>query len=125
MKYLLDTHAMIWFVEDSPKLPKSIYSSIINGENFVSAVSLWEVAIKMNINKFTFDGGFSPFFEIVKKSGFEILPIKPEHLKGLMKLPLIHRDPFDRLIISTAVSENILLLTNDDNIQKYDVKWAW
>ena len=98
---------------------------IANNECYVSVASLWEVAIKMNIGKYSFDGGFSAFRELVKNNGFTVLQIEDEHMERLFALPLIHRDPFDRLIITTALAEDLTIITIDENIQKYDVNWIW
>ncbi|MCL2087988.1 MAG: type II toxin-antitoxin system VapC family toxin [Oscillospiraceae bacterium] len=124
MKNLLDTHAVLWFL-NGEKMPENIKEMITDGENYISVVSLWEVAIKMNIGKYTFNGGFSKFRELVRNNGFKLLPIKDEYMEQLFRLPLIHRDPFDRLIIATAIDEKLTLITADENIQKYDVKWEW
>ena len=124
MKNLLDTHAVLWFL-NGEKLSAKIKDLIMNGENYTSVVSLWEVAIKMNIGKYSFNGGFSAFRELVKNNGFKVLPIKDEYMERLFELPFIHRDPFDRLIIATAIVEEMTLITADENIQKYDVSWVW
>ena len=124
MKNILDTHAALWFL-NGEKLTEKTKELITTGENYISVVSLWEVAIKMNIGKYSFNGGFSAFKELVKNNGFNILPIKDEYMEELFLLPLIHRDPFDRLIIATSIIEDMTLITADENIQKYDVNWIW
>jgi len=124
MKNLLDTHIMLWFL-NGEKLSAKTESRITNGENYVSVVSLWEVAIKMSIGRYRFSGGFSAFRTLVTNNAFNILPIKDEYMAELFELPLIHRDPFDRLITATAKVENMLLITADENIQKYDINWMW
>ena len=124
MKNILDTHAALWFL-NGEKLTTKAKELILNGKNYVSVVSLWEVAIKMNIGKYSFDGGFSAFRELVDDNGFHVLPIKDEYMKQLFALPLIHRDPFDRLIIATALVDDLTIITIDENIQKYDVPWIW
>jgi len=124
MKNILDTHAIIWFL-NGEKLTAKTKELIVNGENYVSVVSLWEVAIKMNIGKYSYDGGFSAFKELVKNNGFIVLPLEDEYMEKLFELPLIHRDPFDRLIIATALAEELTIITIDENIQKYDVSWIW
>ena len=124
MKSILDTHVILWFL-NGEGLSERIKDLIVSSENFISVVSLWEVAIKMNIGKYSFDGGFVAFRELVNNNGFRILQIKDEYLERLFTLPLIHRDPFDRLIIATTLSENLMLVTADENIQKYDVSWIW
>ena len=124
MKNLLDTHTLLWFL-NGEKLSDDIKSLILDGENYVSIVTLWEVAIKMNIGKYSFDGGFAAFCELVYQNGFEVLHIRDEYMQQLFDLPLIHRDPFDRLIIATAICEDATILTADENIQKYAVLWLW
>ena len=124
MKNMLDTHVVLWFL-NGERLNEKTKELIINGENYISVVSLWEVAIKMNIGKYDFNGGFSAFRELVKNNGFNILPIKDEYMERLFTLPLIHRDPFDRLIISSAIEEDLTIITTDENIQKYDVSCIW
>jgi len=128
MKYLLDTHVVIWHFEGSEKLSDKIKNDILfNSKNhlFVSVASLWEVAIKMNIGKYNFDGGFPAFNKLVKSNEFEVLQIKDEYMERLFTLPLIHRDPFDRLIMATALAEDFTIITIDENIQKYEVSWIW
>jgi PIN domain nuclease of toxin-antitoxin system len=79
----------------------------------------------MNIGKYNFDGGFTAFVKLVKTNGFKILPISDTHIERIFSLPLIHRDPFDRLIIATAITEDLTIITTDENIQKYDVRQLW
>ena len=124
MKNILDTHVALWFL-NGERLPEEIKELITEGENYISVVSLWEIAIKMNIGKYSFNGGFSRFRELVRNNGFDVLPIKDEYMEQLFILPFIHKDPFDRLIIATAMVEKIAIITADENIQKYDVQWIW
>jgi PIN domain nuclease of toxin-antitoxin system len=124
MRNLLDTHVVLWFL-NGERLSERIKGLIAGGENYVSVASLWEVAIKMNIGKYEFDGGFSAFRELVSKNGFIILPIKDEYMEKLFELPFIHRDPFDRLIVATSAIEGMPLISADENIQKYDIAWIW
>ena len=123
MKILLDTHIVLWFL-NGERLSQNAKSMIAVNENCISVASLWEVAIKMNIGKYRCDGGFSAFLRHVHRNGFVVLPIKDEYMTQLFNLPLHHRDPFDRIIIATAVRENMTLLTADENIQQYDISWA-
>ena len=124
MRNLLDTHTVLWFL-NGEKMSEKVKKMIICGENYISVVLLWEVVIKMNIGKYTFNGGFSKFRELVRNNGFSVLPIKDDYLEQLLTLPLIHKDPFDRLLISTALTENLTIITIDENIHKYEVKWEW
>ena len=127
MRYLLDTHVVIWFFDDVDRLAKGVYDKILDptSECFVSIASAWEIAIKMGTGKLRFDGGVSEFFNAISDNGFEILPVTREYLETLESLPLLHRDPFDRLLISTALTEELTIITADDNIQRYEVAWIW
>ena len=127
MKYLLDTHAAIWYFEDSQKLSKKIIELIDNPENsiFICAVSIWETAIKMNLGKLKMRFSLGELLAAVKASDFDILQIEDTYLKLLFELPPIHKDPFDRLIVSSAIAEDLTIITADENIQKYNVQWIW
>ena len=127
MKYLLDSHAVIWYFEDSQKLPQKTVELIDNSEIgvYISSASLWEIAIKMGLGKLDIKFSFDELLVAVEASDFDILQIENEYLKHLSDLPQIHKDPFDRLLIATALAENLTLITTDENIQQYNVKWTW
>jgi len=127
MNYLLDTHAIIWMVEDSPNLPLMIKELIRNPENKVAicSISIWEIAIKMNIGKLTLSLEFDELVNVLRSSDFDFLQVEDEYLLGLAKLPPSHKDPFDRLITSTVLAEKMHLPRYDENIQKYDIPWVW
>jgi PIN domain nuclease of toxin-antitoxin system len=127
MKYLLDTHAILWYFEDSKELPTKIYDIIDNpeAEIYVSSVSLWEIAIKISISKLELSMALDELLDIIKIRDFNVIHIENEYLTTLSKLPFIHKDPFDRLIVSSAITEKLTIITVDDNIQKYDVSWIW
>jgi PIN domain nuclease of toxin-antitoxin system len=127
MRYLLDTHVLLWYFEDSPKLPESVAAIIecVDTQKAVSAASLWEFTIKSALNKLRFEGGLAVLWGMIAGNGFTILPIQEPHLSHLMRLPFFHRDPFDRLLIATAVAEGMTLLSADENILKYDVQCTW
>ena len=127
MKYLLDTHALIWYFEDSPDMSIKIANIIDDSTcpKFISVTSLWEIAIKSNIGKLNMQLSFNELLDVIESSELSILPVENSHLKGLSKLPFIHKDPFDRLLISTVFVEKMTLITIDENIQKYDVPWVW
>jgi PIN domain nuclease of toxin-antitoxin system len=100
---------------------------IANRENSASicSISLWEAAIKANLGKLKTNLTFEEFLGKIKNGDFEILHIKEEYLRRLLTLPYIHKDPFDRLLIATALVENLTIITADANIRKYDVPWVW
>lgn len=125
MKLLLDTHALIWYLEGSLQLPKTARVMIDNAENevLISAVSLWEMSIKISLGKLKRPLNLSTL-ELAKHLevlGFLILPILPTHLDILSSLPFHHKDPFDRLLIAQAIAENIPVLSRDAVFQDYPV----
>ena len=127
MRYLLDTHALLWYFADSESLTEKAAEVIEhNGSlKYVSTASLWEFTIKQNLGKLQFEGGISALYSMIQENHFQILDIQESYLVVLSEMPLIHRDPFDRLIIATAISEGMTILTADSNIHKYEVRWIW
>jgi PIN domain nuclease of toxin-antitoxin system len=127
MKYLLDTHTVIWHFDDSVKLSQKAIEITDNPESrlYICSVSLWEIAIKINLGKLNLNFTFDKLLTAVKESDVDILQIEDEHLRKLPELPYIHKDPFDRLIMATALAEDLTIVTIDENIQKYDIPWIW
>ncbi|MCL2765503.1 MAG: type II toxin-antitoxin system VapC family toxin [Treponema sp.] len=126
-RYLLDTHSAIWFFNGDNSLSETAKKIIFNTSNikYVSIVSAWEIAIKVSLGKLEFSGKVAGFIYDIERNGFILAPIKPTHLSTLENLPMIHRDPFDRLLIATAIAENMTLITVDENIVKYEVSQIW
>jgi len=127
MDILLDTHATIWFFEGDKRLSKTAIDVIYNLENviYVSIASVWELAIKLSTGKLEFDGGIESFIETIHKNEFVLLDISSNHIKAVVDLPFIHRDPFDRILIAQASVERMAILTVDENISKYDIDTRW
>lgn len=127
MKYLLDTHTFLWAITDSPELPDKVIEILENPENqlFLSIASLWEIAIKLNIGKLRLTFSFDEIPEKLVEADVRVVNINFEHLSIVEKLPLLHRDPFDRLIVAQAVFENYILLTKDSALQSYSAQTFW
>ena len=127
MNILLDTHALIWFLNGDSQLSDKAKTEIENIDNdkIISIASIWEIAIKISLNKFRFDKGFKKLFELIEENGFEILPISFEHTLIVSNLEFIHRDPFDRILVSQCKSDNLVIITKDKNIKKYNIKTIW
>ena len=128
MKYLLDTHTFLWYFEDSDKLSETAVEIIEDAtmSKYVSIASLWEFSIKYSNGSLQFDGGLSHLWNMLSQNKFIILPIAQAHLSNVISnLPFIHKDPFDRLIIATALAEEMVIVTKDENVQKYNVDWTW
>jgi PIN domain nuclease of toxin-antitoxin system len=120
MKLLLDTHVLFWALFESNKLNLKTQEALNNKNNliFVSIVSLWELQIKQSIGKIVLPDNF---FNLISKTKHEVLSIKVTHIEQLKNLPLIHRDPFDRMLIAQAIAEELDLMTCDEEIIKYPV----
>ena len=121
MKLLLDTHLVIWWEANHPRLPGSVREMVQNEAEtvFVSRVSLWEIAIKISNGRLKMDA--AKFVRNVEMCGFEWLGIKNEHLLSVVTLPTFddHRDPFDRLLVAQSQTEPLLLLTADSALARY------
>jgi PIN domain nuclease of toxin-antitoxin system len=122
MNLLLDTHAMLWWYENPKLLSEEARKAIENGDNdvFISAVVFWEISIKSMTGKLVvpdtiYERALTDFFE---------LPISSNHARMITNLEPIHTDPFDRLLLSQAKSENLVLVTRDSLVLKYsDIKF--
>ncbi|MDR2733036.1 MAG: type II toxin-antitoxin system VapC family toxin [Spirochaetota bacterium] len=127
MRILLDTHAILWLALDSHELPMTVRNVICNPENesFVSIVSAWEISIKISIGKLQLEGGVPEFFSIASANGFKLLPILQEHLMQVESLPFFHRDPFDRMLVAAAISENMHVISRDSQFGLYGVPCIW
>ena len=128
MKYLLDTHAFLWFVSDDNNLsPKA--KSIIkdhNNEIYFSAASAWEISIKIRLGRLTMEENLEPFIVAqLAENNFQTLSITILHSIYTSKLPEIHKDPFDRMIIAQSKAENMSLISKDKNIKKYKTPVVW
>ena len=127
MAFLLDTHTFLWFVAGDKQLPLTVRDKIkdIKQPCFLSVASLWEITIKFQIGKLTLNISLEDLFNYIDRNQIEIIPINIEHLLTLSELPRHHGDPFDRLIISQAIAENLTLITRDSALKKYKVKQQW
>jgi PIN domain nuclease of toxin-antitoxin system len=121
MKFLFDTHVAIWTLFNDPRLSQAAREIVSNpGNEFVFSVcNIWEIAIKRGLNAPDFRHNPREIRQFLLRHGCEELPIHSRHVVEVDSLPLIHKDPFDRLLIAQAVVEGITLLTADDKIAKY------
>lgn len=128
MKLLIDTHIALWLFNDHENISQTARSCLRDEENelYISIASAWEVAIKHSLGKLPeFKGGVKRFFYAIYNTPIEIVGVLPEYIKKVEELPYIHRDPFDRLIIATALCEGMTIVTADENVYKYDAKCIW
>ena len=121
MKLLLDTHVLLWAVASSRRLSRAARRLIEVPENevFYSAANLWEIAIKSGLGRSDFRIDVEAFHAALPESGLAELPIRAAHAVAIQKLPDIHRDPFDRMLIAQALTEPLVLVTNDALLAKY------
>lgn len=122
MKYLLDTHILLWAVEDNPKLSQKARQIINNTDNelLFSVVSIWEIAIKVGRGKPDFTFNPTILRRILLDAGYLEMPVLGHHAPFVQDLPNIHKDPFDRLLIATAKLEGLILITADSYVAEYD-----
>jgi PIN domain nuclease of toxin-antitoxin system len=123
MNLLVDTHIILWFLEDSNKLPDKFKSAIADENNtcFVSMASLWEIGIKYSIGRLDLHVKLEELFKIIEESGFQVLPISPDHILVNVTLDFIHQDPFDRIIIAQSIAEKLTIISKDRYFEKYPV----
>ncbi len=121
MKYLIDTHIFLWFVENSVKLRQNVKSIIEdkNSEIFISIASIWEISIKTSSGKLQIKGTFDSIKDDLTDNSIEILLIDFAHTVENNKLPFHHRDPFDRIIIAQAIVENLDFISADAVFDEY------
>ena len=118
MKILLDTHVYLWWVADSRSLTKAARKKIAGADAvFVSAASIWEAIIKIGIGKLAADP--AALVRGIGESGFEPLPVTPEHALALTRLRDHHKDPFDRILLAQAITEPLYFLTADRSLSVY------
>ena len=125
MRLLLDTHALLWSLVKPEKLPPAVRHAIQSAENeaYASVASAWEISIKVAIGKLDFD------VQVLERglaaSGIQALGITLQHTARIARLPLHHRDPFDRMLVAQALTESLTIVTRDRDLAKYGVKLLW
>lgn len=120
MNYLLDTHIVIWWLTTPRELSKPARTILEDKHNqiYVSTASFWEMAIKQSLGRITVPRSM---LTILMSEGFKFLPILPEEALGVVDLPLLHGDPFDRMLIIQAKTHDLILITRDKEILEYPV----
>lgn len=131
MRYLIDTYVFLWFVGNAKELSKTAKNTIEDGSNeiFISIASLWEISIKTALGKLTINGSYESVIDDVTDNSIQILPVNFAHTVEQNRLPFHHRDPFDRIIVSQAIVENIDFIRADavfdDYLKGLPVKRIW
>ena len=127
-RILLDTNVLIWALNDDRALTRRMRSvlSSTTASVHLSVVSAWEIAIKYQSGKLSFDVPVEDVLSrILDGASWPVLPVLPAHIPELLALPMHHRDPFDRLLIAQACAEGMSLATSDQQFRKYRVPLAW
>jgi PIN domain nuclease of toxin-antitoxin system len=128
MNLLLDTHTFLWFIAGDSSLSKAARSAIedLNNNLYLSVASVWEIAIKVSIDKLELSEPFETFIpEQLAENGIELLDISVEHAAQIVSMPFHHRDPFDRLIAAQANVEKMTLLSVDGVFDSYGINRLW
>ncbi len=128
MRLLLDTHALLWLLDGDAALSPAAHTAISDAQNekLLSVSSLWEITIKTGLGKLALKQTLPEFLGLVEQTrAVQPLAIRPPHLLRLATLPHHHRDPFDRLIIAQALSENCTLVSRDGQLDAYGVSRLW
>ena len=123
MRLLLDTHLLLWAAASSARLPREARELLQDDTNdvYYSAASIWEIAIKSSLRRKDFRIDLTQLLGVLPEMGLIELPVTAAHATRVTELPLIHRDPFDRLLIAQSVAEPLTLLTNDALLDRYRV----
>ena len=129
MSYIMDTHVFLWTMVEPEKLSR-LAARIIESDQdelFLSSVVVWEIVIKREIGKIVFqkDNLYNFIHHTIETNRFTPLPVTIAHAVELENLPAVHRDPFDRMLISQARVEKVPLITSDRTISKYDISIVW
>ena len=120
MHFLLDTHALLWWILDSLDLGQTARTAISDRQNrvSVSSVSIYEIGYKRNAGRLEAP---QDLLGTIERLGFSSIPFTPAHAELAGRLPMHHRDPFDRILVAQAMLENLTLITGDSQIQRFDV----
>ena len=128
MRLLLDTHTLLWWLNESASLPSSARKLISDRSNeiLVSAVSAWEIATKVRLGRLPDTVELAQdFVGYMKREGFQELPISIEHAIRAGLLPGFHKDPFDRMLVAQSQAENVSIVSNDGKFDPYHVQRLW
>ncbi|MFC6191355.1 type II toxin-antitoxin system VapC family toxin [Dyadobacter subterraneus] len=126
-QYLLDTHTLLWMQDDNKNL-SPLVKKILSDEHselYVSIASFWEITIKLQLGKLELGYTIDDLVNACNIANIIIIPIEIASLKELQLLPPIHKDPFDRIIMASAISLNLIVITLDEYIKQYDLKTVW
>ncbi len=124
MRLLVDTHVLLWWRDDSPQLSPRARREIADSKNevCVSVVTLWEIVLKRSAGRLNFPDDLE---QVLQEDSFTLMPIGFQHLRTIERLPFLHKDPFDRMMIGQALAEGIPIATGDRIFAAYGVQIVW
>lgn len=123
---LLDTHTFIWLSEEDASLPENLRVTIEEADNvYLSIASLWEIAIKLSIGKLSLNKDYETIGVEVESSDITLLPISFADTAQVRKLPLHHRDPFDRILVAQAMNNHLVIVSQDIQLDAYSIERLW
>ena len=128
MRLLLDTHSLVWSVDKPEHLSPAAFAALSDStvKLFVSAGSIWELAIKLGLGKMSLSLPYSQWMALtISDLGATILPVSVDHANAIIHLPFYHRDPFDRLLVAQSLTENLPLVSCDANLDAYGIHRFW
>jgi PIN domain nuclease of toxin-antitoxin system len=127
MRVLIDTHALLWYLQGDANLSNLALTTIEDKDNdvFVSIVSLWEIAIKLGLSKLELQRPFENLEADLQRLDIKILPIAFAELDIYRSLPLHHRDPFDRILIAQSIGNSLTIITRDALFEPYSIRVVW
>jgi PIN domain nuclease of toxin-antitoxin system len=128
MRLLLDTHTFLWAIAEPARLSRKVTRMIVDERNelLLSAVTLWEIVVKLQADKLSLPASADYFQAHMDRLGVrQVLPVTPVHIYAVLKLPPVHKDPFDRLLAAQATVEGLPLLSADQILRRYPVRVVW
>ncbi|WP_457637346.1 type II toxin-antitoxin system VapC family toxin [Oceanithermus sp.] len=127
-RLLLDTHAFLWWIADDPHLSPAAREAIADGANevYLSAVSVWELVIKMSLGRLELPEDTESFLaRQLQQNGFRPLAMTLPHALAVRRLPSLHKDPFDRMLVAQARHEGLELVSGDEAVRRYPISVIW
>jgi PIN domain nuclease of toxin-antitoxin system len=127
MRFLIDTHVLVWYLDGNSKLPVKVREELNNPENtiVISIASIWELAIKLGLKKINIKNTLPEIEDYIAERDFTMLNISFRHLTALAELLQYHSDPFDRLLIAQAIAEDMTIISADKQFKDYPVNVLW
>lgn len=127
MRILVDTHVLLWALSDPARIESAAREALESRRNevFFSAASIWEIAIKARLLRMQFGVDAEEVAQVAQGIGFLELPIRANHAAGVARMPLHHKDPFDRILVSQSVAESLRLMTTDRVLAAYSKDLVW